>query len=125
MRKLFFLFFAIALFLPVALFAQEAPVEEPSEIMLYVALAFNVGLIGVLVQLLKTKVLPTLKEKYPFLIPLIAMGIGVGSKFIFDLFGIDISPIAGVFESGIVSGALASSSFVVLKEIGNAANGKL
>jgi len=88
----------------------------------YIALAFNVGIVGVAVQLLKWKVLPVLKEKYPYLLPIIAMVIGTASAWVMAQTGIDISPIGAVFN-GMVSGALAVTGFNIAKETQNTAKG--
>ena len=106
-------FFAVFLLMPLAAFAQGGePGVEPN----YVALAFNVGIVAALVQLLKLYVIPRLKEKAPYLIPIIGMVFGVMTAFVLQETGIDISSIGDVFGAGIASGALASAGFAVVKE---------
>lgn len=77
-----------------------------------VALAFNVGIVLALVQVLKVRFLPILKASAPWAIPLVASVIGFGASFVLVKTGIDITPIAGVF-----SGFAASGVFAVGKEI--------
>lgn len=116
MRNLMFVFvvvFAVLLLMPLAAFAQGGePGAEPN----YVALAFNVGIVAMLVQILKIYVMPRLREKAPYLIPIIGMVLGVLTAYILQATGIDISAIGDVFGAGIASGALASAGFAVVKE---------
>lgn len=113
-RLVFLMTFAFLLLLPLGVFAQGG--DELPEGWIYVALAFNVGIVGMLVQILKLKVLPILKRQAPYLIPLLGMVIGVATAWILQNTGIDVSPIGDVFGPGIVSGALASTAFAVVKE---------
>ena len=85
--------------------------EESSLVSELIPLAFNSGIVLALVQLLKVKVLPALKESAPWAIPLVASVVGLGASFVLAQTGIDISPIAGVF-----SGFAASGLFAVVKE---------
>jgi hypothetical protein len=122
MRKAAFIFFTalvVFLLLPFVVLAQEAGEVPGADPWPYVAIAFNSGIVLMLVQLLKNKVLPILKQKAPYLIPLIGMVIGVASALVLGATGIDISPIGDVFGAGIASGALASTWFAVAKEVQN------
>lgn len=74
-------------------------------------LAFNSGIVVMLVQLLKLKVMPSLKLKYPWAIPVIASGLGFAASIVMAKTGVDITPIAGVF-----SGFAASGMFAAVKE---------
>lgn len=112
-----FLLFLVFLLAPRVLFAQGESVEPT--MMGYVAVLFNSGVVLVLVQLLKWRVLPWLRATAPYLIPILAMAVGMATAWIFALTGIDITPIGDILGAGIVSGALASSGFVVLKEVDN------
>ena len=70
------------------------------------AAAINSVLVLMAVQALKTFVVPFLGEKAPWVIPLIAMGIGPLMVWCMDMLGtmlgypIDLSPIIGVFLGG-------------------------
>lgn len=76
-----------------------------------VAIAFNVGLVAVLVQLATTKFKPWLnKNGYDWAIPIIAMGLGAVSGYLMQQYGIDIDPITGIF-----SGALAAGGYKVIR----------
>lgn len=122
MRKTAFVFFTalmVFLLLPFVVLAQEAGEVPGADPWPYVAIAFNSGIVLMLVQLLKLKVIPMLKAKAPYLIPLIGMAIGVVSALVLSATGIDISPVGDVFGAGIASGALASAGFAVFKEAGN------
>lgn len=111
-------FFAVFLLMPLAAFAQD--VEEPGgDPWTYVALVFNVGVVAALVQLLKLYVMPWLKEKAPYLIPIIGIAIGIAGALVLQATGIDLSPIGDLFGAGIASGALASAGFAVAKEAQN------
>ncbi len=79
-----------------------------------VALLANSGLVLVLVQVIKIKLLPVLKEKFPWSLPMIASALGFATAIILSLTGIDISPIVGVF-----SGLAASGAFAIFKEATN------
>ena len=81
---------------------------DPSDTLL--AILFNAGIIAVLVQLIKTKLLPILKEKAPWALPLIATVLGAVSGTILAKYGIDIGPIVGAF-----SGLLASGGYMVVR----------
>lgn len=107
----------VLLFMPMLALGQGDEVEPTN--MEYIALMFNVGIVGAAVQLLKWKLLPVLKKQAPYSIPLIGMGIGTASAWVMKMTGIDISPIGNIFEVGIMSGAFASSGFAVLKEFSN------
>ena len=76
-----------------------------------VALAANSGLVLVLVQIIKIKLLPVLKEKFPWSLPMIASVLGFMSAIVLSSIGIDISPIVGLF-----SGLAASGAFAIFKE---------
>lgn len=109
----------LLLFMPVLVFGfQGEDAVEPTT-MEYIALMFNIGIVGAAVQLVKWKLLPILKASAPYAIPLIGMAIGIASAYVMELTGIDISPIGNIFEVGIMSGALASTGFNVLKEFDN------
>ena len=125
MRKVTFIFLFFILMMPMVVFAQEGEVPEASETMLYIQLLFNVGLVGVIVQLIKTKLLPIIKEKVPYLIPFIAMGMGAVIPLVLSKFGIDLTPVGNLFETAVVSGSLASVGFVGIKELHNAVTGNL
>lgn len=131
MRKIAtWIFLVMILLVPLAL-AQEGgggddPVPVPDvDWKIYLALVFNSGLVALIVQLLKKYALPWLKASYPFLIPLIGMGLGILSGWVLSEFGIDISPIGDLFGAGVASGALASAGFAVVKEVDNKVKGKL
>lgn len=113
---IFLMIFAVFLMLPFAAFAQEAEEVPGADPWSYIALGFNSGIVLMLVQLLKNLALPGLKKNYPYLIPLIGMGIGIASAWVLQATGIDISPIGDLFGAGIISGALASAQFAVIKE---------
>lgn len=102
---------------PVLLFAQGDGVEPTK--MEYIALMFNVGIVATVVQLIKWKGLPWLKKSAPYLIPVLSLVIGIGGAWVLTQTGIDISPIGDIFSVGILSGAMASSGFAVVKEIDN------
>ena len=78
-------------------------------------------LIPIYLKALKNRLIPWLKATAPYAIPLIGMGIGMVTAAVLAATGIDISPIGGVFEVGILSGAVASSGFAVAKEAQNKA----
>ncbi|MCP4201149.1 MAG: hypothetical protein GY769_04365 [bacterium] len=108
--------------MPLLALVQDAPVPvepDPTNPWYYLALAANFGLVAFLVQILKNKLLPSLKEKAAYAIPLIAMVLGMAAPLVLQQTGIDILPIKDVFTAGLVSGAFASSGFVVAKEWGN------
>lgn len=84
--------------------------EETTGLELF-ALAFNTGIVFALVQLIKTKLLPVLRTKFPWAIPLVASGLGLASAMVLSRYGIDISPIAGAF-----TGLASSGAFAVVKE---------
>lgn len=115
--RITFIAAVVLLFMPILALAQGDDVEPTS--MEYIALMFNVGIVGAAVQLLKWKLLPILKKQAPYAIPLIGMGIGTASAWVMKITGVDISPIGNIFEVGIMSGAFASSGFAVLKEVSN------
>lgn len=123
MRRLtgfaFLMFFAAFLLMPMVVFAQEAEPAPGADPWYYARVALNSGVVLMLVQLLKNKVLPILKKKAPYSIPVIGMAIGVVSALILSATGVDISPIGDVFGAGIASGALASTWFAVAKELDN------
>jgi len=106
-------FFLLA---PAVVLAQDDVEPTTTE---YLALLFNIGIVGAVVQLVKWKLIPWMKTSAPFLIPILGMVIGVISAWLLAQTGIDISPIGDVLGAGIMSGALASTGFVVLKEISN------
>ena len=75
------------------------------------ALAFNTGIVYALVQVLKLYVVPSLRTKTPWAIPLIALVVGSVSSMVLAASGFDISPIAGAF-----TGLASSGTFAVIKE---------
>ena len=91
----------------------------------YLALLFNVGVVMVLVQLAKWKVLPFLKTRAPYAIPIIGMVLGIAGAWVLQMTGIDISAIGDIFGAGIASGALASTGFAIVKEASNVRRGKV
>lgn len=74
--------------------------------MLLLANLVNAVLVLALVQALKTYAMPFLKEKVPWVLPILAMGIGplmmLATEYLVTLIGhpIDLSPIVGVFVGG-------------------------
>lgn len=69
-----------------------------------IAVAFNMGIVASIVQLVKTQIIPKLKESAPWAITLIASVIGFASSIVLERTGIDITPIAGAFTGFITSG---------------------
>lgn len=121
MRLQMFVAALLLLFMPMVAFGFQGDELEPTN-MGYIALMFNIGIVGAAVQLVKWKLLPILKRSAPYAIPLMAMVIGTASAWVMATTGIDISPIGNVFGvgiMGIMSGACASTGFAVLKEFDN------
>lgn len=69
-----------------------------------IAIAFNMGIVAALVQLVKTQIVPKLKETAPWALTLIASAIGFAASFVLARTGIDISPIAGAFTGMVTAG---------------------
>ncbi len=84
---------------------------EESLVSELIPLAFNSGVVVMLVQLLKLKLMPSLKLHYPWAIPIIASGLGFAASMVMAQTGIDITPISGLF-----SGFAASGMFAAVKE---------
>jgi hypothetical protein len=76
-----------------------------------IALSFNAGIVMTVVQVVKILLIPSLREKAPWAIPIIASGLGFASSVVLSSTGIDITPIVGAF-----SGLAASGMFAVVKE---------
>lgn len=76
------------------------------DFMLLLANLINAVLVLAAVQALKTYAIPFLKEKVPWVLPIVAMAIGplmmLAAEFLFTLIGhpIDLSPIIAVFVGG-------------------------
>lgn len=120
---LIWLAFILAIFASPLVLAQGDE-TEPTKTE-YVALLANSGLVAFVVQLAKWKFKPWLKDKVPYLIPIVGLALGVLGAWTMSEFGIDISAIGDVFGAGVASAALSSWGFAVVKEGHNAATGKL
>ncbi len=108
------------LFTPVAL-AQDVEVE-PTQIE-YVVLFLNSIIAGLGVQLFKWKLIPKIKQAAPYLLPVIALGVGTLSAWLLSTFGVDIGPLEAVIELGLMSGVIASAGFSTIKEGHNSFKG--
>jgi len=85
--------------------------EEVSKFSELFALLFNSGIAMVLVQVIKTRLIPVLKTDYPWALPIIAMALGSVTSVVLSRYGWDISAIAGAF-----SGLASSGAFATVKE---------
>lgn len=91
---------------------REEEMEESSLLSELLPLAFNSGVVVMLVQLLKLKLMPSLRANYPWAIPIVASGLGFVASMVMAKTGVDITPIAGLF-----SGFAASGMFATVKEL--------
>lgn len=106
------------LLLVIVLFTLQEEGVKPDTLK-YIALAANAIIAGVGVQLVKWKLIPWLKTSAPYMLPVVGMIIGIASAAVMSSFGIDLTPLGDVFGVGVLSGALASSGFSMVKEVDN------